>query len=145
MAPYPEDQELVFPQDGGCFGCSRSNPAGLHLSFRRHGDTVVSRYTIPDHFHGAPAIAHGGIVATLLDEISCAAIYFVREQRVVTGELTVRYLKACPVEREIVMSARVVSEHAKYLVVEGEVRDGETVVARSSGKFFPQSRAESAP
>lgn len=145
MAPFPDDQDLVFPQDGGCFGCSRQNPAGLAMRFRRRGDTVVSRYAIPDRFHGAPGIAHGGIVATLLDEVSCAAIFFVRDRPVVTGELTVRYVKPCPVERELELSARVVAEHAKYLVVEGEVRDGGTVLARSSGKFFPQFRAESAP
>jgi acyl-coenzyme A thioesterase PaaI-like protein len=145
MAASPDDQELVFPDDCGCFGCSRSNPTGLALRFRRRGDAVVSRYTIGDRFHGAPGIAHGGIVATLLDEVSCATVFFLRDRPAVTGELSVRYLQACPVERELELSARVVAEHAKYLVVEGEVRDGGTVLARSTGKFFPQFRTEPAP
>jgi hypothetical protein len=37
------------------------------------------------------------------------------------------------------------ASHPRYLVVEGEVRDGDAVVARSTGKFFPQARAEPAP
>jgi acyl-coenzyme A thioesterase PaaI-like protein len=137
MAPFPEDQDLVFPADGGCFGCSQTNASGLRLRFRRRGDVVLARYTIPDRFHGAPGIAHGGIVATILDEVSCAAIFFVRERPVVTGELTVRYLRPCPVGRELAISARVTDDgHARYLVVEGEVRDGETPLARSIGRFF---------
>lgn len=143
--PSQDEEELRFTDDGGCFGCSRANPAGLQLAFRRRGDVIAIHYTIPDRFHGAPGIAHGGIVATLLDEVSCAAVFFVRDRHVVTGELTVRYERPCPVERPIDVSARVVSEHPRYLVVEGRVCEGETVLARSTGKFFPQQRPESAP
>jgi acyl-coenzyme A thioesterase PaaI-like protein len=145
MLSFPEDQDLVFPLDGGCFGCSQSSPVGLRLRFRRRGDTVTARYAVPDRFHGAPGIAHGGIVATILDEVSCAVVFFVRAQAVVTGELTVRYLEPCPVETPLEISARVVSEHSRYLVIEGEVRQGEALLARSSGRFFPQARPESAP
>ena len=69
----PEGVELSFPEDGGCFGCSPTNDTGLQLRFRRQGTRVVAGYRIPDRFHGAPGIAHGGIVAAILDEISCAA------------------------------------------------------------------------
>ena len=143
--PSPDEEELRFTEDGGCFGCSHSNPLGLHLTFRRRGDVIATRYTIPDQFHGAPGVAHGGIVATLLDEVSCAAVFFVGNRHVVTGELTVRYERPCPVERPLDVSARVVGEHPRYLVVEGIVYEGEAVLARSSGKFFPQQRPESAP
>jgi uncharacterized protein (TIGR00369 family) len=143
--PFPEDQEIVFPNDGGCFGCSPSNPIGLRLRFRRHGDTVVARHTIADRFHGAPGIAHGGIVATLLDETSCAAVFFVQERFVVTGELTVRYVRPCPVGTPLELRARATGAHPRYAVVEGEVRDGDVVVARSTGKFFFQERHEPAP
>ena len=133
----PDDQYLTFADDGGCFGCSAANPHGLQLRFRRQGDLVLAEHTLADRFHGAPGIAHGGIVATLLDEISCAAAAFTRDCRVVTGELSVRYRRPCPVQIPLRLSARVVGDdHARYLVVEGEVRCGEEVVAQSTGKFF---------
>ena len=132
--------EIVFPfGDGGCFGCSKSNPDGLQLRFFRDGDEVTAAYTVPDRFHGAPGIAHGGIVATILDEFSCAAAVSLAGTRVVTGELQVRYEKPCPVEREFRVRARILgAEHARYLVIEAEISiDGERLV-RSTGKFFRQ-------
>lgn len=141
---FPEHEDLAFP-DSTCFGCSPSHPTGLRLRFRREGDVVSARYTVADRFHGAPGIVHGGIVATILDEVSCAAIFFVREQMVVTGELTVRYGRPCPVDVPLEASARITGETSRYLVVEGTIRRDGIELARSSGKFFPQKRAESAP
>jgi len=138
----PENVELRFPADGGCFGCSADNPDGLQMSFRRHGDEIEARYLVADRFHGAPGVVHGGIVATLLDEISCALAVFVLDRHVVTGELTVRYERPVPVEHGLVLRARVVDQgHARYAQIEGEVRDGDLVLARSRGKFFYVERA----
>jgi acyl-coenzyme A thioesterase PaaI-like protein len=131
-------QELFFDNDGsGCFGCSRSNPHGLQLRFHRRGDAVVSHYTIPDRFHGAPEVAHGGIVATLLDEVSCAAVHHLAGTWVVTGELSVRYEKPCPVEMPLLIEATLRERRPRYWIVDAKVeRDGE-LLARSEGRFFP--------
>jgi acyl-coenzyme A thioesterase PaaI-like protein len=141
MPPVPEHVEITFPDDGGCFGCSPTNPRGLGLRFRREGDEVHVGYTIPDAFHGAPGIAHGGIVATLLDEVSCALVALVLDDRVVTGELTVRYEQPVPVEAPLALVARAANRaHARYVVIEGEVRRDGVRLARSTGKFFYQER-----
>jgi acyl-coenzyme A thioesterase PaaI-like protein len=146
MSPVPEHVEVIFPDDGGCFGCSPSNPRGLGLRFRRIGEEVHVRYAIPDGFHGAPGIAHGGIVAALLDEVSCALVAFVLDRRVVTGELTVRYEQPVPVETPLDLVARTASrQHPRYAVIEGEVWHDGARLARSSGKFFYQARLHPAP
>ena len=62
-----------------------------------------------------------------------------------TGELAVRYEKPCPVEAATDVRGRVTAEHPRYAVVEAEVRRGDVVLARSSGKFFYQARTEPAP
>ena len=140
-----EDQELSVPGNVCCFGCSPTSPVGLRLRFRRRANTVYTRYAIPEHYQGAPGIAHGGIVATILDEVSCASVFFVRNHYVVTGELSVRYERPCPVDVALEASARVTEEHPRYLVVEAEVRHGDVRLARSTAKLFPQVRAENAP
>jgi uncharacterized protein (TIGR00369 family) len=143
--PAPENVDLVFP-DQGCFGCSQSSSRGLRLRFERRGATIHTTVTIADHFHGAPGIAHGGIVATLLDEVSCATVAFVRDQWVVTGELAVRFERPVPVGAPLAVSARIVDDtHARYAVVEGVVEADGTLLARSTGKFFYQGRSEAAP
>lgn len=141
-----DDEILRFPAESGCFGCSTSNPAGLQLMFRRRDGGVVSSYTIPDRFHGAPGIAHGGIVASIFDEISCAAVFFTRGRHVVTGELNVRYQLPCPVETLIEFHARIVDDtHPRYAIVEAQALNGSSILARSSGKFFYVERSTSAP
>lgn len=135
--PAPEGLDLSFPEDGGCFGCSPSNAAGLGLRFRREGARVHALVRVPDRFHGAPGVIHGGIVATLLDEISCAAAVFVADHRVVTGELAVRYERPVPVEEPLELVAEIASqEHPRYAEIVAEVRRAGTRLARSTGKFF---------
>ena len=139
--PAPEGVELSFPEDGGCFGCSPTNTSGLQLRFRREGTRVFAAYRIPDRFHGAPGIAHGGIVAAILDEISCAAAVFVADRFVVTGELVIRYEAPVPVEAPLELDAEITSQtHARYAEITAHIRRGDTRLARSTGKFFYQER-----
>ena len=146
MTSQVEDKELSLYEDLGCFGCSPTNPVGLHLRFWLRDNTVYTRYRIPARYHGAPGIAHGGIVAAILDELSCVAALAISKCYVVTGEISVRYLKPCPVDAELDISAHITNrEHPRYLVIEAEVRQGDVILARSTGRFFPQMRAESAP
>lgn len=144
--PETGDDVLQFPPESGCFGCSGQNPSGLQLVFRREGDRLRSDYVIADRFHGAPGIAHGGIVASIFDEISCAAVFFMRGRHVVTGEIAVRYEQPCPVDVPVLFRARITAEtHAKYAVVVSEAVRDDAVLARSTGKFFYVERATSAP
>jgi acyl-coenzyme A thioesterase PaaI-like protein len=139
--PAPEGVDLGFPEDGGCFGCSPSNESGLRLTFRRSGTRVQARYRIPDRFHGAPGIAHGGIVATILDELSCAAAVFLADRFVVTGELVIRYEHPVPVETPLELDATIVGQtHPRYAAIAASVRLDDKVLARSTGKFFYQER-----
>ncbi len=141
MPDSATEQELVFADDGhGCFGCSRANPYGLQLRFYRRGDSVVCRYTVPDHFHGAPGVAHGGVIAAIMDEVSCAAAFHLEGEHVVTGELSVRYERPCPVEVPLVIVARPRERRAHYWIIAATVERDGVVLARSEGRFFPVDR-----
>ena len=131
----PEDHELILPESGGW----STRADGLRMRFWRRGDRIVSEHTIPDAYHGPPGIAHGGIVATLFDEMSCAAAACAFGWFVFTGELTVRYEHPVPVETPLQWEARVTSTaHPRYLVVEATVQCAGKQLARSTSKIFRQ-------
>lgn len=59
------------PNSRHCFVCGLENPVGLKLRIYQTGPSVIeTAYTAPEHFQGYPGVLHGGIVASLLDEIS---------------------------------------------------------------------------
>ena len=62
---------IAQPNSKMCFICGLENPIGLKLSIYQTAPGVIeSSYTAPEHFQGYPGVLHGGIVATILDEIS---------------------------------------------------------------------------
>jgi uncharacterized protein (TIGR00369 family) len=94
-------------------------------------------------------MAHGGIIATLLDEAMGKACRF-REVRAVTAEMTIEYLKPVNVEKEIIVEAYE-EEHlrkGRNLFYVGEIRSAEgQILARGRGRFViiePQQPKSSA-
>ena len=71
MTPADENlTPMAHSARNRCFGCGPANPIGLHLEFLlAENGAVVCLATLPQHFEGHPGYAHGGIIATLLDEV----------------------------------------------------------------------------
>ncbi len=86
------------PNSANCFVCGRENANGLGLSFYEVGPCeVMAEVVIPSHFEGYPGIVHGGIVASMLDEISGRAVLVGEHERFrLTAKLEVRYRKPVP-------------------------------------------------
>lgn len=64
------DSMIRQPTSRTCFVCGRENSAGLKMVWYNNPEAnrVEADITIPEHFNGYPGIAHGGIVAAILDE-----------------------------------------------------------------------------
>jgi acyl-coenzyme A thioesterase PaaI-like protein len=58
-----------------CFGCSPTNDRGLRMSFSEDGDEIISRWEPEARFAGYGSILHGGIQATLHDEIASWVVF----------------------------------------------------------------------
>jgi acyl-coenzyme A thioesterase PaaI-like protein len=123
-----------------CFGCGPEHAIGLRVrTFRGDDGGVLCPILIPRRFEGPVGMAHGGIVAAYLDEVLGGAAVNHTGRLYVTGELTVRYVKAAPLERPLLGRGRAVLDSGKYLDLEGTIEDLETgeVVAKARGRFFP--------
>ena len=81
-------------------------------------------------------MVHGGIIAMLLDEVMAKVSRFTQD-RAVTGELTVKYLKPVPVDEDIVVEGWEVERSGRNIFREGEIRDASGVVlAKGRGHFI---------
>ncbi|MGO9021986.1 MAG: PaaI family thioesterase [Syntrophobacteraceae bacterium] len=120
-----------------CFGCSPGNAYGLRMKFLTDEKALFSWLTIPGHLCGWDNLAHGGVLAAILDEtMGWTAIYFTKKFAL-TNALTVEFHKSVPIGEEIRVEGRVVEVRAKRgAVVEGYLYKGEnTLCAKSTGTF----------
>jgi acyl-coenzyme A thioesterase PaaI-like protein len=88
-------ERMKQPNSRYCFGCGVENSYGLGLRFYEIGPAKLeAEYTVPDHFQGYPGIVHGGIVATMLDEVLGRVVMIGDHSRfMMTARLEVRYRK----------------------------------------------------
>lgn len=140
------DEKEYLPHSSGCFLCGDENPCGVRTRFYVEGDEVCSRIQLPRHVNGYKNVAHGGVLAALLDEsMGWAATVFGGTHRMyLTGELTVKYLAPVPVGEPIEIRSRLVEDAGRIAYGEGELICGETVCVRARGKFLPMSREATA-
>ena len=119
-----------------CFICGPQNPIGLKVKPSR--DEAAGRawltVVIPADFQGWEGVAHGGIVAALLDEVSVYAGMGISKQ-IVTAELTTRYLKPVPTGREVLVEARVREQVRRSVKVDAQMSCEGEVLARSEARI----------
>jgi uncharacterized protein (TIGR00369 family) len=140
-----DDREFL-PNSSGCFLCGDENVHGVRTAFFVEDGAVKARLSLPPHVNGYKGVAHGGVVAALLDETMgwSATVFGAKHPMYVTAELTVKYLAPIPVGEPVEIVARLVEDAGRVAYAEGEVTCGGRVRARASGKFMPMSDAATA-
>jgi acyl-coenzyme A thioesterase PaaI-like protein len=145
------DARVKQPNSRHCFVCGVENSDGFALPFY---ETVAGRVeadvVIPAKFEGYPGVAHGGIVAALLDEISLRAAMAGEPKRfLVTGRMIIRYRKPVPVGRPIRLEGNVTRRRGRTVdaagrvLVEGEVAvEGEATLFESPAVEFSADTLE---
>jgi acyl-coenzyme A thioesterase PaaI-like protein len=110
-------QEQLYPQLT-CFGCGHANPAGLRLrSYPGDGCVTATFRPWPEHDNGVGYL-NGGIISTLLDCHSAAAVLLEARRRgwgavpgadlaYVTAGLDVRFLRPAPLDQPVDLVARI--------------------------------------
>ncbi|MGA7886285.1 MAG: PaaI family thioesterase [Acidobacteriaceae bacterium] len=111
--PNPHLTPLAHGALNHCFGCGLENPSGLRLRFFTADDgSIVCHPRLARRFAGPPGHAHGGIIATLLDEAMSKAN---RARGIVamTRQLSVEYLRPVPLGARLTLTARHVTAHGR--------------------------------
>ena len=127
---------VLPPHYPTCLGCGPDAPEGFHLQVRRDGDDVVTEHVFTDRHSGAPGIAHGGAVATVIDDVLGFLLYVVRAPGV-TRRLEVDYLKPVLTGVPYVVRARLDRRDGRKIWVSCECTDPDGVPAfRAVGLFI---------
>lgn len=124
-------QDRLFP-DMACFGCGPANERGLQLkSFVGDGVVTASFTPWPEHDNGL-GFLNGGIISTLLDCHSAAAVLHEAEERgwgplpgaqlaYVTAGLDVRYLRPAPLHDPVELRAVLRAADEPEMTAEAEL------------------------
>lgn len=106
-----------------CFVCGRKNPAGLYMSFYDNGkDEVLSEYTVAGRYQSYPGIVHGGILASMLDEVvGRVAMIGDHHHFMVSVKLQVLYRHPVPVETPLIIRGRIIRLRGRLGKAQGEI------------------------
>jgi acyl-coenzyme A thioesterase PaaI-like protein len=92
------------PNSRMCFVCGLQNPVGLHMAFYENHEgnpkQVCIDVVIPGKYQGYPGVAHGGILAAILDELAGRAVLIdgSDEDLMMTLKMELRYRQPTPTE-----------------------------------------------
>ncbi|HOE66684.1 MAG TPA: PaaI family thioesterase [Candidatus Hydrogenedentes bacterium] len=132
-----------LPNSTTCFVCGEKNHAGLQTRFYIEDDAVKAKLTPRDWHCGYANVVHGGVVAAIVDECMGWAAARSIGRMCYTAELSVRYVKPVPVDRDTVAIARTKRHSKRIAFVEGRLVDDDgSEYVRCEGKFMPLSAEE---
>ena len=128
-----------------CFACGELNAHGLHLRLHVTGETCWTELTLLPDFQGWEGIAHGGIVATILDEVMAWALAS-QDAWGYTARMSIEFRRPVPIGTPIRGEGRVVERRRRLLTTAGRLVDPTTgeVFASAEGLYVaaPEARRE---
>ncbi|MFF3981402.1 PaaI family thioesterase [Streptomyces sp. NPDC001828] len=120
----PASGELLGAHYGHCFGCGDGQPHGLHLAARAgEGVTVTAEFTVREAHQGAPGLAHGGVLATALDE-TLGSLNWLLRVIAVTGRLETDFVRPVPVGTVLYLEAEVTAVAGRKIYSRATGRTG---------------------
>jgi acyl-coenzyme A thioesterase PaaI-like protein len=112
----------------GCFVCGEKNDRGLQAKFFFDGSKAHADVVADHSFEGYKSIFHGGITATLLDEVMIKSL-LAAEKFAVTAEITVRFHAPILTGDTIKFSGWMTKQKGRIFYTEG------TAIGKDGQKF----------
>jgi len=138
--------EIANKHDYNCFGCSPFNEIGLQLDFWEDGDELIAKWQPRKSLEGWTGVLHGGIQATLLDELAGWIVLIKLKTAGVTAAINVEYLKPLTIDKgEITIRGKLISTEKRLAKIECSLFDGggiEYAKAQLSYFIFPERVAK---
>ena len=118
------DERFAF-EPHNCFACGTLNTGGLHLDLHVDGERCWTDLEIPERFQGWDQIAHGGIVATILDEVMAWSLVDA-DNWGLTARLSVAFKRPVPLGRPIHAEGWITESRRRVVTTAGRMVAGGT-------------------
>lgn len=118
-----------------CLGCGSQNPAGMGLRMRLDGEIIRGDVTFDQRQQGAPGIAHGGAVATVLDD-ALGSLLVVLETPAVTANINVDFRAPALLHHPMTVEARSTARDGRKLHLTARLLDERAVVVAEARALF---------
>jgi acyl-coenzyme A thioesterase PaaI-like protein len=115
------DERFAF-EPHNCFACGTLNAAGLHLDLHVDGERCWTDLEIPDRFQGWDEIAHGGIVATILDEVMAWSLVDA-DNWGLTARMSVDFKRPVPLGRPVHAEGWITEARRRLVTTAGRMVD----------------------
>jgi len=111
-------------EENRCFGCGE-NPWGLGLEFEEEEGWVRTDTRLDRRYQGFQDYAHGGIVATMLDEASAWAVRLQLGSFAPSYEINCRLRKPAPLEEPLTVRAQAEDKGHGVALAQAQLLDRE--------------------
>jgi len=134
----------LAPADHHCFACGATNPIGMQLKIELAPGRASTTWRPSADFVGWSDRVHGGLLATMLDEVMAWAPT-ADDAWAVTSELTVRFRSTAAPGEPLTATGWVAARRRRIYDLRGEVRGADgRLVAEASGTFLGASPSQKA-
>lgn len=126
------------PRKNHCFGCGHDNPHGMRLKFSLDEESrqAICHFKLSRKYTGPPGYAHGGIIATILDEAMGKVNKF-RNVLALTGSMEIKYLRPVPLGQPLTVTSAEERVDGRRHINMAEISNAKgEVLARSTGTFI---------
>lgn len=104
-----------------CFACGPDNPIGLQVQFTVTDGACSGEFTPDENHVGYSNTVHGGILFTLLDDVT-ANILYQQGRKAHTARSEIRYRHKCTVGEKLLLKGWIENERRRLIVLKGEIR-----------------------
>lgn len=124
-----------------CFACGELNEHGLQLKLHLGERQSWSDFVLDDRFEGWAGITHGGIIATILDEVMAWALV-AEDNWGVTARMSIDFKRPVPVGTLVRGEGWIVRSRRRLVDTAGQIVDSNGVVLARADAVYVAASAE---
>lgn len=120
-----------------CFACGPKNPIGLKLECKEQDNKYIAYFISKPEHQSYNHTVHGGIISTLIDEVTAGYINIKTGLPAFTAKLEVRFRQHTPIGEKLLIQGWIVRHKGRLFELEASVTlpDG-TITAQGNVKVM---------